>query len=444
MRLKHLTSTFLVGALVATGASRAAADAGDAIAGALVGGIIGHAIAKDQQRKRQQTVQRTYRPSVSSAQRQANRDMQTALNYFGFGAGSVDGSVGPGTRAAVSRYQAAMGYPTTGYIQDYERSYLMSAYSWATSGGAATSGATTPQGQLQAYQRVMAGLPAQQAPAPMMVATPPATTMVATPSPAQPAPGTSLTEAASTFGSAGAATSLAALPNLMGESASSSLASHCNRVSLQTNSNGGFVTEATMTDPAFALEEQFCLARTYAISEGEEMVSRIKGLTPQQINEQCEAFGPSMREYVSALSLKPSSAVISDVSDYLLSSGMSPSQLSGTAKICLSVGYRTDNMDVALGSALVLVALGEGVYGELLGHHLSQGFGTTQRPDLALAWYQAGLDAVDNGSRAVFAPGQPARQSLIRKAAYQVGGVKSDAALKPGETTAIPTFALAD
>ena len=85
------------------------------------------------------------------------------------------------------------------------------------------------------------------------------------------------------------------------------------------------------------------------------------------------------------------------MSEFLLASGMSPSQLSGTAKICLSVGYRTDDMDVALGSALVLVALGEGVYGELMGHHLTQGFGTSRRPDLALAWYEMGLEAVDSG-----------------------------------------------
>ncbi len=100
---------------------------------------------------------------------------------------------------------------------------------------------------------------------------------------------------------------------------------------------------------------------------------------------------------------------------------MSPAQLSGTARICLSVGYRTDDMDVALGSALLLAALGERAYGELMGHHLAQGIGTAKRPDLALAWYQMGLDAVEEGGRPVFAPGQPERQALIRKAAYQAG-----------------------
>lgn len=443
MKLNNLTSALLMGAMVTVGASRASADAGDAIAGALVGGILGHAIAKDQQRQRQTVVVRRAKPSMSAAQRQSNRDMQTALNYFGFGAGSVDGSIGPGTRSAVSRYQARMGYPASGYIQDYERSYLMSAYSWATSGGAATTQANTPQDLLVAYQRVMTGQPANPQ-MPMMVATPPAaTTVVVAPQVVPAAPNMALMEAAAPAEKLPAPSAPLSLPNLMGDAPTLSLASHCNRVSLLTNTNGGFVTEATMTDPGFALDEQFCIARTYAISEGEELVAKVKGMTPQQIAEQCASFAPSMQPYVAALSMKPNAEVISDVSNFLLTSGMSPAQLGGTARICLSVGYQSDDMNVALGSALVLVALGEGVYAELLGHHLSGGFGTSRRPDLALAWYETGLSAVDNGSRAVFAPGQPSRQALIRKAAYQLGGAKSGAAASPAPaSSAIPTFAL--
>lgn len=439
MGFRKLTATCAIAAVMATGATRVAADAGDAIAGALVGGIIGHAIAKDQQRRQQQTVVRRA-PAVQSqataAQRQANRDMQTALNYFGFGAGSVDGAVGPGTRAAVSRYQAYMSYPSNGWMQPHERDFLMAAFSWATSGGAATSGATTPQEQLIAYRRVMSGQPAQPQ---MPVAAPPTTVMVVTPQQATPEPPAALPQI---MAAAPAPEASPALPNFMAQSTpTGSLASHCNRVSLLTSTNGGFVTEATMTDPTFALEEQFCLARTYAISEGEELAGKVQGFTPQQIAEQCAGFAPSMRPYVSAISLRPAAEVVEDVSQFLLDSGMAPAQLTGTAKICLSVGYRTDDLDVALGSALALVALGEGVYGELVGHHLAQGFGASQRPDLALAWYETSLNAVDGGARAVFAPGQPARQSLIRKAAFQLGGGQSDAAA-PTPATTIPTFAV--
>ncbi len=59
-------------------------------------------------------------------------------------------------------------------------------------------------------------------------------------------------------------------------------------------------------------------------------------------------------------------------------------------------------------------------YAEIIGHHLGLGIGTSERPDLALAWYEMSLDAVDNGAQAVFAPGQPERNALIRKAALSM------------------------
>jgi len=241
------------------------------------------------------------------------------------------------------------------------------------------------------------------------------------------------------------AATLTALPNLLGGVGEGpSLASHCNQVSLITNSNGGFVTAASMTDPRVALNEQFCLARTYAIAEGETMASSLKGVTTAQLEEQCRSFGPAMKDHVAALSLSPRDVVVTQVRNFVVQSGQSPAQLSGTAKICLSVGYRIDNMNVALGSALLLAALGEEVYGELIGHHLKEGFGTTRRPDLAVAWYQSAIDAVENGAEPVFAPGDTGRVDLIRKAALQTSG---DAAQSGGETvqpasSALPTFKL--
>ncbi|MBM9594729.1 peptidoglycan-binding domain-containing protein [Roseitranquillus sediminis] len=433
-------------AVAITGASRAAADAGDAIAGALVGGIIGHAIAKDQQRRQQRTVVvRRSAPAVSSAQRQINRDMQTALNYFGFSAGAVDGAVGPGTRAAVSRYQAQMGYPASGHIQPHERDYLMSAYSWASTGGAAVTSVRTPQELLVAYRSHLAGMqqpqmaftqamPPMAGPQPQVAAQPPAV--------AAAAPATVLDPEAAEVVTAAAPQ--VSLPNFMGADAAESLASHCNKVSLLTSTNGGFTTPATMTDAAFALNEQFCLARTYAIAAGEELAGKVEGVTSAEMVEQCRAFAPTMRPHVSALSLRPGADVLADVASFVLETGLSPAQLAGTSRICLSVGYRTDDLEVALGSALLLTALGERVYGELLGHHLAQGFGASQRPDLALAWYQMSAEAIDQGQRAVFAPGQPERQTLITLAAAELNGGDADSTALPSPQPAavLPTFSV--
>jgi len=242
---------------------------------------------------------------------------------------------------------------------------------------------------------------------------------------------------------AGAPALLGGLPSFMGQAAEVSLASHCNKVSLVTSSNGGFTTLASMSDPEFTLGEQFCLARTYAIATGEDLTAKVQGFTAAQIESQCAAFGPAMQEYVAALSLKSSDDVLRDVSSFVLKTGMSPAQLAGTAKICLSVGYRTDQMDVAIGSALLLIALGERVYGELPGHHLSLGFGATQRADLAQAWYGTAIEALSTGATPVFAPGQPERPALLQRAALGLTG-NGDQANAAAPTGLIPAFSVSE
>jgi len=395
--VRNKVSTLVIAASLALSpATRVAADGGDVAAGVLLG-VVGSAIVRDAQKKKTTS---SSTKTVSSATRTQNRQVQTSLNYFGFPAGTPDGVMGKNSRAAVSGYQTFMGYPVTGYLTEFERDFLLNSYNRAVAGGAATAQliAANPQGArglLRTYRDEMAGVQtATTAPA---TAPAPAAAPVTT---AQPD---------------------TALPSFMGNTAQVSLASHCNKVSLLTSSNGGFTTLASMSDPEFALSEQFCLARTYAIAAGEDMATKVQGFTPDQIEAQCAAFGPAMQEHVAALSLKPAADVLRDVSGFVLQTGMSPTQLSGTAKICLSVGYRTDQLDVAIGSALLLVALGEHVYGELPGHHLSQGFGATQRMDLAVAWYDTAVTALEDGAEAVFAPGQPDRAQLLHKAAYGVG-----------------------
>ena len=117
----------------------------------------------------------------------------------------------------------------------------------------------------------------------------------------------------------------------------------------------------------------------------------------------------------------PRDEVLEGVRGFVLQTGQSPAQLAGTAKVCLSVGYRIDNMTVALGSGLLLTALGEEAYGELMGHHLNEGFGTTRRPDLAQAWFRAAVEAVEKGATPVFAPGNDGRNALLRRAVFGDG-----------------------
>ncbi len=446
-----LTAAALAASVALMPAERVAADAKDFIAGAIIGGIVGSAATKQNQQK-QRTTTRTYRPSLPSTQE--GRNIQASLNYFGFNAGRVDGQLGRQSRTAVSQYQAYMGYPATGELTPFEYDILTSSYNRAQAGGYTTNqiiatNSDGTRGLLKAYRAELAGQPMQapQAPVQTVVVAPQPQTVVVAPQPVptvvtpQPAPsvvpqaGTTLAAVATGAGAA-AATGGPAIPNFFNSTqAQASLASHCNTVSLLTSTNG-YTTVSSMTDPTQALNEQFCLARTYAISRSEDLIAQVDGFTPQQVAEQCAGFAPALKDHVSALSLKPRDEVVEEVSGFILQTGMSPAQLSGTAKICLGVGYRTDDMDVALGSALILFALGEGVYGELMGHHLAMGgFGTAKRTDAAASWYQAGLTASDNGADAAFVPGQPERKEIIRKASMQISGA-------PAQAGALPVFSV--
>ena len=111
--------------------TQVAADTGS-FAGGLFGAIIGQAIVNDANNKRRRSV-------VSSAVRVERRETQSALNYFGFPAGQVDGIFGRKTRLAVSGYQAHMGYQPTGNLLPYEKDFLLTSYRQAMAGGFATN-----------------------------------------------------------------------------------------------------------------------------------------------------------------------------------------------------------------------------------------------------------------------------------------------------------------
>lgn len=125
--LTKITTTFVMVALAQTPTQ---VRANEDMIGALIGGMIGAAISQSGNVSRSAPV-RTVRPSRSSAEIAEARQLQESLNYFGFNAGVVDGVIGRGTRSAVARYQAFMGYPATGDLQPHEKNFLFSSYNRA-------------------------------------------------------------------------------------------------------------------------------------------------------------------------------------------------------------------------------------------------------------------------------------------------------------------------
>ncbi|MDE4097308.1 peptidoglycan-binding domain-containing protein [Phaeobacter gallaeciensis] len=264
--------------------------------------------------------------------------------------------------------------------------------------------------------------------------------------PAAPAPATppAASQQGGTVMASAGGQALGAIPTFNAPSQAAqtaSLASHCSKVSLLTNSNGGYMTVSTMTDPDLALGEQFCIARSYAMNSGEAIVATLTNVTSAQVDSQCDSFAPAIQPFLARLSSDNSQAVMADVQKFVLQSNMSIDQLANTAAVCMFSGYRRDKLDIAMGSALIMVAIGKRPYAELIGHHMSQGFGAAKSVPAAQDWYGVAVSALENGAEAVFSPGQPERAGLIKAAAAQLGG---SGQLQPvpasGAAAALPTF----
>ncbi len=527
--------TAAAAALLATSASAPAmaSDLGAAIAGAIVGGAIVSSAQKNKARQRSSA-------AYYSATRAQNRETQSALNYFGFPAGTPDGVLGARSRSAIIQYQTYVGFPATGRLAPYERDFLVSSYNRAQVGGPQVVKAMqTHQHGVRSllttwYSEVhggpsgtiYGGMPIEvsnaidevaQSSDPSAeqllqrsgfiqladlngdgktdyildtsvsgsaywcgakdctvmvfasgpdgfsrndflshVATPAsfschqstcrlndtATTEAAAPTvPVQPAPAAPATVPVTAKEQpAPGLNSLTLFQTAQPAAPEKSLAGYCGKVGLLTSSNGGFTTVSNITDPDFVLSEQFCLARTYTVANGEKLMQSVQGATQAQVDQQCDAFGPVLAPYVGKLSTAAPAQLLSEVQSFVLNSNMSLEQLQDTAQICLFSAYRRDDMQVALGSALIMTAIGQKPYGELIAHHLQHGFGVATNNDQAQAWYNTAIEALNNGAEPVFAPGQTERTALLQAAVASGSG----AAPLVQPAAALPTISLGD
>ena len=169
-------------------------------------------------------------------------------------------------------------------------------------------------------------------------------------------------------------------------------------------------------------------------------MAKVQGLSAAQVDAQCDAFGPALSPFVQDLPTADSRQMTGEVQKFVLQSNMSLDQLANTARICLFSGYRRDKMEVALGSALLMVGVGKAPYAELVGHHLSQGFGVAASDERARDWYGMAVSALENGAEPVFAPGQPERVGLIKAASASLG--RGTAIPVPQPVSALPSFSM--
>lgn len=432
---KSIGGALLASMFITTGVSRAQADLADVIIGAGAAAIIGcasGALNCKGKKQRQQTTRSQPRSTVNSAARQQNRQIQTALNGFGWNAGTVDGVMGNRSRAAIRDYQGYMGYPQTGQLSDWERQNLIDGWQkyQAGAGGAypRTMAAEGPRGLLNigrdpnyasrygdlvgtGYGSNNEGTinrwpengtqnaaiqPQAQVPQVQPVAP-------------QPQGGQVIGNAAGT------------VPKLkplqpLGQVAASA-AARCELVDQTTRIQGGVVQATNMTDPNQALSEKFCEARGFAITQGGSVASQY-AVSENEMTALCEQIATGFGDTIAGLGNAAPAQVIPNVQSTAQQLGLSdPATMGVYGQICIGIGYRLDNAEMALAGALTMMAAGNDPYGELVGHHLREGFGVQTSASAATPWYVNAMDALERGATPVFVPSTtPERIQVIRTA----------------------------
>lgn len=357
------------------------------------------------------------RPSyVNTAQRQQTRDVQSALNYFGYHVGVVDGVPGGRTRAGIAQYQAQMGFNPDGRLEAYERQFLLTSHQRAMNSAymppynqiMATQG---PSGLLRSFRNEELGL----------VTPPPAHGGVPNPYQpdtrhAQPVPVPAPMPMPLPAPVPPTRQETNTLPQFPIVPAARSISEHCNEINVLTAANGGMSTAGRLGDANFALNEQFCLARTHAVSTSSHIAAGINGLTDSAVDAQCRGVAGALKEAVDTLATATPEMAMTRAAAVLSDSGLPMAQAKVTGEICLGAGYRVDNAEMALASALLLSAAGEAGYGEMISHHLREGFAARDADaDVVQGWMAHAIAGAEQSAQPVL--GQSSDRLAVLKAA---------------------------
>lgn len=421
MKKRHGVSAAVAAALAITSsAANADSNLGAFAVGAAVGAIVNQSVNNNRQKK----TQRTY-SGQSSYTRQQNRETQAALNAFGFNAGVVDGALGSRSRAAISSYQAYMGYPVSGYLQGHERVALVGAHQRLMAGG----GTAYPQvvanegtrGLLKAFSDPNYASKYNQAP-PTTTTTAAVTTPVPAPAPVPvPAPAPAPTTAAAATTEPVTSAALAPL-DLTATQPQASIVRHCDTVNRTTRANNGVILASNITNPDQALGEQFCAARDYSIDQ----LFAIQGaanLTDEQILTACGQITNVMTDITAKVDRYTIQRISAEANEAVI--GLANGDMdtaAGYGQLCMGMGYREDNADMALAGAVVMMGVGQMPYAEMVGHHLRWGFGTEVAPIESAAWYNTALTAMDNGATPAVLPAEAATRNAVINAAINSAG----------------------
>jgi len=296
-------------------------------------------------------------PQLSANQRAINRAVQTALNFFEFDAGTVDGIIGRKSRTAATAFQALMGYEETGRLNREESQFLLSAFNEFANKDEASAlkislGLTSAQELLLAFAAgdiVPTELPPED------------------PAPRGPL---SMRRTCVDIGAAG---------------------------------------------PADLLKGQFCNLRSLAIAQADFLIENtLNGQSRAPVYEECAAFTEEMRPQIDQISTRPAAETLEEMGVWYRRSGLSGEKLAQLAETCLGLGYMQDDTDSALAGLLVLVGLKDAIYIEQMGYHIALGLGAGAG-DYAQghSWMEAAVAAQPEGDLSLTAQDSNLRIGIL-------------------------------
>lgn len=284
-------------------------------------------------------------PAISNSQRRVNRAVQTALTFFGFDTGGVDGILGRKSRAAASAFQAFLGYEATGRLTREEGQFLLTAYNGIANEDEALAlkislGLVVPQDLLLALAE--GGSP-----------------VAAPPEEAAPTGPLSMRETCVNIGASG---------------------------------------------PTDLLKAQFCNLRQLAIEQSRFLLeTALNGQSVEPVIEECRSFTMEMRPRWTQITAQASGTLLSEMDLWVQRSGVSGEKLARLSETCLGLAYQHDDSEAALAALLVLSGLKSAIYIELTGYHLALELGASPNIAAARGWMEAAVAAQPEGTVALTA-----------------------------------------
>lgn len=313
------------------------------------------------------------------------RQVQTALNFFTFDAGPVDGMMGQLTQAAIKEFQTYIGEPVTGQLAESELQFLLVSYQKAQANSAQA------QEVADNHSDGIKGL--------LLI-----------------------------FRDGEPARATGVMPGFRTTDASRSASAFC----------------ATATDPAASeasmdqtLGQLYCSATAAAIDQSDALAATVAGFTPAQIEEQCVAFEPALVSVVQTVSDGPAKDVMQGAAEFVQRTGQDPQEMAGIAKVCLGVGYRRDHIDLAIGSAVLLTVLDAAIYAEYVGYHAALGVGADQDATRARSWFEVAMQN-DKDGQSDFDAQAVERMKALQNALMQNGADGATEAMQ------VPSFSIND